>query len=54
MKFEWEEIDRKSYGYTERAKVFGGWLIRVVDIGDVCYFGMTFVPDHNHEWVINA
>lgn len=36
-----------AYRKIERAKVPGGWLIRM-EVGDSG--GITFVPDPNHEW----
>ena len=63
MKFEWETLD----GTTQRARVFGGWLVKTCE--DIyhhsdsegrlgCGFdwrvAMVFVPDKNHEWVINS
>lgn len=58
----WEQID----AYHERAKVFGGWLVKA--FSDVTHYlpdqglqsgwdyrvAMTFVPDVNHEWVIEG
>jgi hypothetical protein len=54
---EWEQIDP----YHQRAKVFGGWLVKVYE--DVVHetpngkhggwdwrIAMTFVPDHLHVW----
>jgi len=34
---------------TVRAKLPGGWLIKVSDIGEQ-HFNVTFIPDPNHEW----
>lgn len=53
MKFVWEKIDAD----TERAMVYGGWLIRSRDI-DACntYYtveSMVFVPDEKHKWKIS-
>jgi hypothetical protein len=58
----WESID----GYTFRSKVFGGWLVKVLE--DVVHLdsprhsnsvngydwrvAMTFVPDPEHEWTV--
>jgi hypothetical protein len=33
---------------TARAKVPGGWLIKVSDASQ--HFDITFLPDPNHEW----
>ena len=47
-KLVWEMVDADpSYRKIERAKVPGGWLIRM-EVGDSG--GITFVPDPNHEW----
>lgn len=66
MKFKWELIskssefeDKRGFAYaTERAKVYGGWLIR-----NTRYFNFTgeenacesmcFIQDHMHTWVID-
>ncbi len=62
MQFKFEEIDN----YHQRAKVPGGWLVKVSEpvMHDTQHQGMsdgwdwrvamTFVPDHKHEWVIDA
>lgn len=56
----WESIDE----YTERAKVFGGWLVKVSEpvyhtntdgqgsSGDGWDWriALTFVPDNTHQW----
>lgn len=46
---KWEEID----GTTDRLKVHGGWIVRY------CYIErkllhQIFVPDSNHEWVLDS
>ena len=47
-KLLWEMIEAEpSYRKIERAKVLGGWLIRM-EVGDGG--GITFVPDPNYEW----
>lgn len=60
MKFEWEVLlrfrDCSSNGFfSERAKVFGGWIVRNV-FWDNEYNQQSessiFVPDPNHEWRI--
>ena len=64
MALVWEQIDN----YHQRAKVFGGWLVKAYedkrhyaiyrDGSDVWRDGydwsiaMAFVPDINHEWKI--
>lgn len=55
----WEQID----ACHQRAEVFGGWLVKTYE--DVNHFtehglqqgydwrvAMAFVPDVNHEWVL--
>ena len=34
---------------TVRAKLPGGWLVKVSDISEQT-FNVTFLPDPNHEW----
>lgn len=46
MKFEWQRLD----GVTERAKVYGGWLIRTRDHNDGIF--SCFIPDEHHRWEI--
>lgn len=55
MIFEWEIITR----HEDRAKVFGGWIVRTVwtrdnDDGDSVSVSssLVFIPDTNHEWSI--
>ena len=57
---EWEQID----DYHQRAKVFGGWLVKAYE--DVLHnfedrgmtngwdwrVAMCFVPDSKHEWTM--
>lgn len=58
MKFEWEllyskHIDDKNFSYTDRAKVFGGWIVNSrTCVGPRAHESMVFVPDANHEWEI--
>jgi hypothetical protein len=48
-KLVWEMIEAEpSYRQIERAKVPGGWLVRM-EVGG-SGGGITFVPDPNHEW----
>jgi hypothetical protein len=62
-KLTWEWIDDewphggKPDGFTYRAKVRGGWLVSVWagapsehGLGG----GMTFVPDRDHDWVVDT
>ena len=53
---KWERITSKEEeGYystfTERLKVFDGWIVRSTDSNhrNQC---MVFVPDMDHDWVI--
>jgi hypothetical protein len=54
----WETIER-SFDFTERLKVPGGWLVRCIhsepnDNGDNDYsaIAMTFLPDPEWKWTI--
>ncbi len=51
MKPEWEDV---ASG-TERLNVFGGWIVLYERCahpnGRVC--DTVFVPDPNHEWVLD-
>jgi hypothetical protein len=48
-KLVWEMIEAEpAYRKIERAKVPGGWLVRM-EVGG-SGGGITFVPDPNHEW----
>jgi hypothetical protein len=61
MKFEWEGFIFHSSDIattqTLRLKVFGGWILSKIDAvhtennAHMCT-SMVFIPDHNHEWVI--
>ena len=62
MRFEWEPIDNYSF----RMKVPGGWVLKVLEdvMRDMAPYGggmnsgwdwriaICFIPDPNHEWVI--
>jgi hypothetical protein len=60
VKFDFEQIDN----YHQRAKVPGGWLVKTfenvthvtehsgMNDGWDWRVAMAFVPDPNHEWVI--
>jgi len=57
--FEWQMIDKKERGYTQRAKVIGGWLVRTYDLNidpeeteSMVCTSMIFISDINHEWKI--
>lgn len=48
--FEWQFIDN---GYTTRAKVIGGWLVRYTDSDDQALSAtMVFVKDPLHSWEV--
>ncbi|MBV5338786.1 MAG: hypothetical protein J0665_04395 [Deltaproteobacteria bacterium] len=49
---EWERLECKGAGLMPifRAKVPGGWLIRVQS----CDSGVNFYPDPNHSWDGNS
>ncbi len=61
MKFEWEGIilNSSDMGTTQtlKLKVFGGWILSKIDAihtkntSHMCS-SMVFIPDPNHEWVI--
>lgn len=44
--FEWQRLD----SVTERAKVYGGWLIRTWDNDGI---SSCFIPDEHHRWEID-
>ena len=59
---EWEQIDKA--GFEQRAKIFGGWIVKVtegvyhnmdgrMDDGWDWRIAITFVPDPCHVWEIN-
>jgi len=48
---EWEDIN----AYTFRLKVFGGWIVKHMNIWSTEYsnessLSICFVPDIKHEW----
>jgi hypothetical protein len=58
VKFKWQDIEGNK---LQRAKVFGGWLIKTTE--PVCHAGIVsteygfdyrvsicFMPDKKHEW----
>jgi hypothetical protein len=64
---KWEAVEGEYYapalysdGYEdlhptlERARVFGGWLIRTIsgDDDSGSFYSITFIPDPKHEWKI--
>ena len=46
---KWEKLEHSSEGYGSllRAKVPGGWLVRISQSEGEA---MTFYPDPNHNW----
>jgi len=56
--FEWENLIYKESGSqslssTDRAKVYGGWIVNTrLFNGKNGHESMVFIPDVNHEWVI--
>lgn len=55
MKFEWEIIDNTGPRIIRRASVIGGWIVRSYTCTNSTYpsESMVFIPDQNHEWVID-
>jgi len=55
MKFEWERI--AGTPPTERARVFGGWIVRTFDINDcnteTTSEALVFLSDPEHKWRID-
>lgn len=47
--WSWESLHSRGHVLTMRAKVPGGWLVRVVDNLGIA---LTFFPDPNHSWKI--
>jgi hypothetical protein len=56
--FEWERLhvndrDYNWYEETDRAKVFGGWIVRSQkSLEDRLCESMVFIPDPKHLWKI--
>ncbi len=51
---EWERIDNQGDGspqYLSRAKVYGGWLVSIIQNASMGGNGLTFVPDPEHQWI---
>jgi hypothetical protein len=46
-KIHWEDLPSTSSCSVLRAKVPGGWLVRVWGLGG---HGLTFYPDPEHTW----
>ncbi len=56
MIFEWEQISHvNGDSCTERAKVLGGWLVKVIQFGLVndSAMSVTFIPDKDHKWKVD-
>jgi hypothetical protein len=56
MEFNWEQIASKPQ--TSRARVFGGWLVKVCDSKEYSTVvfdksSLVFIPDPKHCWTIN-
>jgi len=48
----WETVvPLENYQYTERLKVFGGWVLRCHD-GVKDTIAMCFIPDANFDWTL--
>lgn len=53
--FDWELIDRDDISRTYRAKVWNGWILRYEQgliTDDKNQTSLLFVPDSNHEWIV--
>ncbi len=44
---EWEALGHNTTGSVYRAKVYGGWLVRISAYEAEA---LTFYPDPNHVW----
>lgn len=56
-KTEWELIQGSAWQNTYRMPVIGGWLVTHSEAGEnrdgtTVSQSMTFVPDPNHDWVV--
>ncbi|MBZ0235608.1 MAG: hypothetical protein K8M05_24980 [Deltaproteobacteria bacterium] len=47
---KWEPIDSSGSCNIDRAKVPGGWLVRMISRGHNGESGLAFVPDPQHTW----
>lgn len=45
--FEWEFVDQQGSTHTFRAKVIGGWLVKIHDHEQM---NTVFIKDITHEW----
>lgn len=51
LKIVWEDLRQEgswSAGHITRAKVPGGWLVRILHGHQID--NIIFIPDPNHEW----
>lgn len=51
--FKWEYITHQGNERTERAKIFGGWLMKVTDEdqeGCTSTVALIFISDPGHIW----
>lgn len=56
-KIDFEKILTKGEGapsQMSRAKVHGGWLVWGFNIGMSNGGGLCFVPDENHDWLLET
>lgn len=53
-KFHWYYVTHEGFERTERAPVFGGWIVKVTDIMEErnLTISMVFVPDPLHAWEV--
>lgn len=50
LPMKWEPIDSSGSCNIDRAKVPGGWLVRMISRGHNGESGLAFVPDPQHTW----
>lgn len=51
MRFEYVRSASADGVMINRAKVPGGWFVSgTLNVGEAAGYGMTFVPDPNHDW----
>ena len=53
MESIWENVEVGSDSITYRMEVPGGWIVRHTDCHDWVSSSMVFLPDPQHEWVID-
>jgi len=50
-KLKWIKIDEDMhFGFLQKTKVPGGWLVRGGGMGATIAVGLTFIPDPNYKW----